>query len=45
MAGLRQICDKTRFTKKNYTRKLRETYDKMYNSSLVVSQQHQTRVQ
>jgi len=41
---IRQVCDrftiKMRFTK-NSTKNLRETYDKMYDSSLAVMRQHQ----
>jgi len=39
MASLRQIYDKTQFTKELYekvTRNIRQSYDKMYDSSLAV---------
>jgi len=40
-AGCNRFTLKTQFTKKNCMRKLRESYDKMYNSSLAVIRQHQ----
>jgi len=42
--GLQQIYDKMRFTK-NRTRKLRQSYEKTYDSSLAVIRKHQSRMQ
>jgi len=46
--GLRQMYDKTRFTKNRTTKlpqKLQQSYNKMYDSSLSVVRQHQARMQ
>ena len=46
--GLQQMYNETRFTKNRTTKlehKLRQSYDKMYDSSLDVIQQHQARMQ
>jgi len=46
--GLRQMYDKTQFTKSRTTKlpqKLRQSYDKTYDTSLAVVRQHQACMQ